>query len=150
MNGLGAVIRSAMDCEKVHGQQRLSLATLIAGRALAYILPIPTSPVADLSEHFRTTQQAYVIQMIDAINEVEILNIDRVIHLVCDLYTLRYRMVYDAAHPAIQTLTEALMDSDSFEVARQYIDPLQDPRIAHAVALGVARVCEHIKTHTKV
>lgn len=150
MNGLGAVIRAAMDCDKIYGRERLNLSTLIAGRGLAYMLPLPTSPVTCLAEHFRTTQQAYVIQMIDAINEVEILNIDRVIQLVCDLYTLRYRMVYDAAHPAIQTLTEALLDSDSIEVARQYIDPLQDPRIAHTVSLGVARLCEHIKMHTKV
>lgn len=85
-------------------------------RAVAYQLPLPTSPVADPYAAFIETQKVAVEDMLSQVNESVVLSFDATADLVQRLWVFRYRMVFDPNNSAVRGFLDAMIRVGSREL----------------------------------
>lgn len=90
--------------------------SLAFARAVAYRLPIPTSPVDNVYQYFIETHKVAVENMLAAINEKVVVNIDATMDLVQRVWIFRYRFVFDMNNNACRSFLDAMMKVGSREL----------------------------------
>lgn len=79
-------------------------ATIVTARAVAYSLPIPTSPVENLLGYYEDQHRQLVGQAISEVNEHLILDTVQGMALTKAFWMLRYRLVHEPNHPSTRVL----------------------------------------------
>lgn len=74
--------------------ERLTFIEVAIARSVSLDLQLPTSPVSYVPSHFSSTHNQAVSQRLSEINEVYIINTERVFNLVRGFYQLRYDLVF--------------------------------------------------------
>lgn len=76
------------------GSSRSLAMTIAAARAVSNALPIPSSPVEDFSNYFSMTHQLSVLDAVNRLNEIFVLDVEKITQLAKDFYAIRYENVY--------------------------------------------------------
>ena len=90
--------------------------SLAFARAVAYRLPLPTSPVDNPFQYFVETHKVATENMVGEINEKMVVNIDATIDLLQRLWIFRYRMVFDMNNNACRAFLDAMVKVGSREL----------------------------------
>lgn len=89
-------LRQVFDMNQVPFADRSQLTVLAVAKAIAFHLPLPTSPVDSLPSYYGNTHQSFVNLALGGVNEAIVLDVDLATEMVYKLYKLRYLMVFDA------------------------------------------------------
>lgn len=92
------------------------LLSVAIARAVAYQLPLPTSPVESPAVYFIETHKATAEGMLCEINERCVMNIDAAASLMQNLWIFRYRMVFDCNNAACRGFLDAMVRVGSREL----------------------------------
>lgn len=109
-------VLSALDASGVALADRSYLLSVALARAVAYRLPLPTSPIENPYLHFTTTHKANVEAVLGEVNERIVVDIDATCDLICRLWVFRYRLVFDTNNQAVRSFFDAMVKVGSREL----------------------------------
>lgn len=102
-------ISSDLDRYEIALGDRGYLLSVGYARALAYRLPMPTSPVADPYTYFAETHKAEIEETLGQINEKVVINIGAAADLTQRLWLFRYRLIFDCCNAAVRSFMDAML-----------------------------------------
>lgn len=114
-----ATIAAELDRFEVQLADRGFVLAIAVARAVAYRLPVPSSPVDNAQTYFKHTHLADVEQMLSEVNEQVVLNIDVATNLISGMWLFKYRLVYDCQNKAVRTFLDALIKTGTRELPPQ-------------------------------
>lgn len=79
----------------VEGTTRNKYVSIALGAVAASVLPLPTSPVINVTNHWSLQHEATVNRLYSDINEMYLFNIKLAAKVARQVYLARYRRVYD-------------------------------------------------------
>lgn len=104
-------LQSLMDTNGVSLADRGQVAYTAAAQALAYHLPLPTTPVDNPYSYYVERYNAEVLDVLDEINERFVIRINDAAELAKRLWVFRYSMVFDAENPVLRQLLDTIVAS---------------------------------------
>tara|TARA_Y100000592_G_scaffold86083_1_gene138922 strand:+ start:669 stop:1130 length:462 start_codon:yes stop_codon:yes gene_type:complete len=119
MRKVASAIKRIVIEEDLKITDRRSYTSLVVSRALAYALPLPTSPVEALVQHYNSGNRAIVSDFVSALNEEMVLDVDAVEALTFKIWRMRYNLVF-----AADTLDTATIVNIAFGDAVGAVPPL--------------------------
>lgn len=107
---LSALERTGLDQVSKSKAMHLMLAAAIAWR-----LPMVTSPLKSDSLHYVENLRGQALDMIDAFNEVQVINVTVTDNLVKQFWTARYRAIFNPEHSIVNGIIRSLFSTDHQE-----------------------------------
>lgn len=109
-------ILNQLDAMGVALEDRSYLLSIAFARAMSYRLPLPTSPVGNPYEFFATNHRVVTEELLGAINERVVVDIDATLDLTSRFWVFRYRLAYDANNIAMRQFIDAVVKVGSREI----------------------------------
>ena len=94
MRTLATDIRSILNNHAVFLERTQPATVAGIAKAVAYHLPIPSSPVENLRRYFLEQHNVGVMEFVADVNEAIVVDTDKVIDLVFRIWKTRYEVVY--------------------------------------------------------
>ncbi len=99
------------------GESRSQLVSIGLARTLASMLPMPTSPVECIKTFFRMNQEINVRDKVYTLNELMVLDTEKVTDLIKAFYYYRYNAIYPSK---VIILSKSFPLEDLFEITRYF------------------------------
>lgn len=87
-------IRRYVDSSNLSHTQKENLISFAIAQAVAYGLPLPSSPVNSISAHYNNNFAIEVSRKVSAFNEHMVIRVNDILEIISKVYRYRYALVY--------------------------------------------------------
>lgn len=111
-------IRRYVDSSNLSHTQKENLISFAIAQAIAYGLPLPSSPVNSISAHYNNNFAIEVSRRVSAFNEHMVVRVADILEIINKVYRYRYSLVYNPTEGDALNIISFMMS-----VENNYIPP---------------------------
>jgi hypothetical protein len=113
-------LQSLLDSNGVALGDRAEVAYTAAARAIAYKLPLPSSPLENPYGYFLEKHKEETLALLSEINESCVIRVEQAAELVKRIWVFRYQVVYDACSLSVMATMDVIAGEGDRYVSPAY------------------------------
>lgn len=125
--------------------RRTLMTTMALSRALAYVLPLPSSPVDNVQSYWLMANNRMVADILSAINERNVIDVAQIAETTYAIWCLRYKMVYNPCVGTGQALFDAVILETRNESLREPYRAVAEEEVARSLKWNTQDFFEELK-----
>lgn len=125
MQKINTNIASVLDGFNVPYPMRGKLVCFAIARAMAYHLSLPSAPVGNPTMQYNDSHRGFVANVLSAINEVMVFDIDAAEDLTAKIWKMRYELVHNPAALTSVKLVDMVALCDNRDIAPAILEAAQ-------------------------
>jgi hypothetical protein len=125
--------------------RRTLMTTMALSRALAYVLPLPSSPVDNVQSYWLMNSNRLVADTLSAINERNVIDVAQIAETTYAIWCLRYKMVFEPTVGTGQALFDAVILETRNESLREPYRAVAEEEVARSLKWNTRDFFDELK-----